>query len=925
MSTRFKYISIYLFVFLFLTALLSYAEVLKLKKITKYSVKNKNREYQVIKEVNQSGKLVQQIITSKGYSEITLDQNEDGNFDSWEASNNGIRVYASYPKDGVFYKVEVEKREKKGFVTANYIFSKSKNKYVLASKGFTKHKVMFRDDIILTAPTCSEDTVLSELSSTYKDILSEINKSKINSDRESLFNLLVKDQKKLLDESCYNKNNSSFETEEERNALLGAIAKVMSSKASDNPPQYLACLKQHGLGIHAARMEAKFFGSLKDGTAITEVQTMGKPLISCEAPATSDVEEVARYNTLSGSINFTAPYKNLKKYETNSPLFKNNQLTFANDTAKSNHIVETTFFHEMLHSSGIETEKIVHAATDCCANPDIATEACNSLDQQVKKIQQRRDTDQFLTQTTISANTKTGEGSTPSNGVSWQSFKSHVQLRAGSSTRAEVIIDGVNDKINEVYTARKKEWDECATLDIKNMCKCNDAFYANIKQDLDHYKNSRCQSTSTNISTADKNALCEKFQGLTDTLIHNLKHPSVGGFKSTNEKPSTMKSLLLFNNFVFNYIVRPAYALEQIITSKGGSGGPSLKDACAIPPDNIPSSLSSPEDNNRMEPIKTTVGESGGTGSIVDPNSVSKPNIPETQSILELDKSAEKKGPVGENPASNFIPNETTDLNKSSVATTPPSTTHTIGAPARPTGGVSQVRELGEVSDRTDFVARTDRSTSIVDAFSDGVAKVADVAIPRTVASDSSPTYSTTTHRPSRATTTIAKDYRQTNGVKPSAVIETPQPTNATVNPMPSNTFAEPKHKSKPASKVSAVTTSTNDNKLLSQTSPIFNNSIEPEKHDPPQPGQVNTTSNRKPSTTATSKDSKYTLSFISRTIESNSNVEQSLKNYEFLKALIQNKIQIIDKKKQIFGSRQPVITYEYSDKEGRYIKRTKQ
>lgn len=872
------------------------------KNISKEYFAKNNKKFLLLKELNQDGTITTQIISGSNYAEIMLDQNEDGKFDYWELTDGTSKVLASYPLNGVFQKIEVEKREKDKIIIADFYFSKNLKKYLFSSKREKPYKIMTKDDIRIVNDICDNKLVLNQLNPTYQDILSMMQKDDSNKNEQTLYEKLRKNPSRILSDNCLVDNeDNAFRKPEQREELLRSVAAVMTSESSDKPSRYLSCLKQYGLGVHAARIQAKFFGSLDTGATMDENTMFFDPLLSCKVDKNNDSAASANYNPNTRVISFVMPFDEIKNHKVNSPEFPNPQTEISDPKLRTKKNIEKSFFHEMVHSSGIESEKLVHAITDCCGNPDKNnSEACQYLNEETTLRRERTNTDLFLTQLTQTSNIKSSGTKTSSKNsadISYSRFKEEIKLKTSSSEKADLIIDSINDKFNSLYKKNLSKTQSCIEENPDGKCNCYTQFYDGLEQDLNSIMNSRCSSAAKN--EKDKAYLCARFSALTETIINNLKKgkgdlqnksqiEELEGLSPIKKESSSQKNNnnssnfkptpeISFNNFILNYLFLPRYAnaLESII--RPSSIQNAQTEICPAPPV-IPDAISGNSTHSELPPLTI--------------KSIYNPIDERSESDTSLPKLSENNSKITEsNIASPKQANNTNERINNN--------------------GISQVSALGEATGRTDFVARSNRSTEIIDTFTKGLEKASDVIIPKANARENKTSYN---HSNASSNSLASTNSISSSVVSISDSNVITSDISASIPKYGNESLKHNRNIEKEPNNISKnITTEQNTNTFYSNGPTISQPNLRIENSD------------KRPSRSpARSNDNSISYSSIISLIESSSDIKSKLSNYDFLKSLIQNKIQIIDVNKKVYGSREPKIVYEYSARLKKYIRRFK-
>ncbi len=336
-------------------------------------------------------------LKSDRYQEELIDNNFDGLVDHWIMSDQKKRMEFSRYFDGHFLNLLINNREQKGISTLSFVLSKDKKRYQLVGAQFMPHQKLNRSQDSSGIQDCSIDGA-DVVSCTLIELLNDVGEGKeanpvyhMSNDKADLLsqavlnpcnselsaykgispilnhlNLGIHNFYEQLDSSCYNSSGESIVDAEKtfkNNQLKTGLDQVIRTASMAQDPmgtvgdhRYLQCIRNHRLIGLAAKMEVNMFSPVPETKIFCSI---APPQLSSSGGQAHFV--TGTYDTLTWEINLNlfTPTDSIQEQ--------------AEQFAKS-------YFHELLHDSGVMDEKLTTDITECCsAEYDGNSSHCKSL------------------------------------------------------------------------------------------------------------------------------------------------------------------------------------------------------------------------------------------------------------------------------------------------------------------------------------------------------------------------------------------------------------------------------------------------------------------------------------------------------------------------------------------------------------------
>lgn len=325
--------------------------------------------YKVEQVRNAEGVIVEQRVYSPNRIQLAFDSNGDGTWDSWESHTPKRRMVFKEPENGHFVLMEMEQVTRAGVARLKFI-RRPDGLYHLYQKKIDRNLRMSRvaapSDFVIGVRK-SEEGVLerhaNQLSAFFKETSEEEAKRTIYD--------------KIMDNSC---KTPEWDSNKNVRDAIYEVFKSDDPKTQPNleattgsQPLYLACLRKYKMGAHASRIAAAM--------QTYNTQNPYKWNVACkdaDAPMIPGEVQRGEYFYRVGApptIFFTKDKRG-----------GNTQCDVTTDDFAK------TFFHEMLHYSLIQDEKVVGTIEGCCTQTSAAAPACNDL----RAVVKRRETTQKI-------------------------------------------------------------------------------------------------------------------------------------------------------------------------------------------------------------------------------------------------------------------------------------------------------------------------------------------------------------------------------------------------------------------------------------------------------------------------------------------------------------------------------------------------
>lgn len=343
--------------------------------------------HMIIQEDNVKGRLVKQVITGPRLQEISLDTDGDGTLDHWEVAKDNIKISASNPYRGNFVDLEIHERRQNGIFEVKMELSRNRREYVMRSARLKPFSVQFRryQERVVVGSCLESDKDLAKFQADFRDALLKWSENDIEERKRNLITKLKEDALQsddrmrslnppLIDKSCMEEPfKKSFDT------ILDGIAEVMVSgtDTSAGRPKYLRCLEDYGLGVHAARIEQDF-----EKLVLAPCEVRKTSPVVCQ----HDSKNLSNFGSYSSDTDQVFFHRIADDWDS--------RVTAGKASTKAKPLFSDTFFHEMLHKSGIDDESLVKSAENCCGSSGIgdlsdggrSQSSCSELEKKVKDI-----------------------------------------------------------------------------------------------------------------------------------------------------------------------------------------------------------------------------------------------------------------------------------------------------------------------------------------------------------------------------------------------------------------------------------------------------------------------------------------------------------------------------------------------------------
>ncbi len=438
------------------------------------NVRVSGQNYFLWQRRNQQGKVTAQTMISKDRKELAVDKNNDGSIDHWEMStpNSSIRMFN--PRRGQFLFMDVEHRLRPDAgIVLKYSLDYKTGQYV--AYGFqprTYKKLSYQDFVVGCK---SDESNLQELS---KQLVEWTKKD----ENASLLRFNIKNN--LLDDSCKCMGPGNPCKSDFASALPGIVDGIMKIVQSDNPSiqpgdqnnkgEFLQCLRYLNLGVHAARISSGLAQFAEGENGLSK-----KSWFSLQVRCEMNSSEYGSFdNSRFDSIPTVAFHKNAS---TLAIALANRRPDPIKDAGPKDleHSYAETFFHEMLHYSRIEDDKVVDAIVECCKNPDnVRSEECKFATDMVHT----REAAQKLQAVTAELEPE-----------SWRDFRNGMVHEYG--LHANPVIDDLFNEAGKKFNsvADQEKCKKATTETAKKQC--NDEFRENMQGLMSEYftgSNAKC-------------------------------------------------------------------------------------------------------------------------------------------------------------------------------------------------------------------------------------------------------------------------------------------------------------------------------------------------------------------------------------------------------------------------------------------------
>lgn len=329
--------------------------------------------YHVWERLNEKGLVVRQLLVSDKQTTFWQDTDGDGSIDIWETQTSNGRVTLHEPFHGHFLIMDIEQQMPEQRLLLRYAYNERKNAYQLYGiKKQPLHKLFYQQSFFVGCTGDENDKAMQKLAKEMNSFL------QTDSNRKSLRDIV---DKSILGDNC---KTGDFAAAHE--AMVNAIMMVVGSDSDPYSGQkpskgmFLQCMRHYDLTIHASRIEGAF------AQYIPTLQGKTRPNgwnVTCERDrdtvrdgSNSDQLHTASYNPDNRTVTFHLTPQQL----------------LDNPTVKPQAAYAKTFFHEMIHYSGIDDENTTDTIEQCCSQSGNENgPACTKLQKMVdaKKLAQQ--------------------------------------------------------------------------------------------------------------------------------------------------------------------------------------------------------------------------------------------------------------------------------------------------------------------------------------------------------------------------------------------------------------------------------------------------------------------------------------------------------------------------------------------------------
>lgn len=228
----------------------------------------KRNGYDVVEVKGKGNRLKSRTVTRGDFREIIVDEDGDGFADVYEVTRGAVTAKANYPDRGRFTRVEFTQKHTKGEVKSLLFLDPVQNKYVVTASSVDAYKrnLSLVNSGAKAGAICTDDL---EYLTSFEKLLAQIQEAVSGPKANALECKLEAYQDLFFDKSC---DNGEFK--ESKSDMIKGLSKLMASRESKNPSQYLQCLEDNGFGYHAAQIQStlgKKLQALKEKMASSAV------------------------------------------------------------------------------------------------------------------------------------------------------------------------------------------------------------------------------------------------------------------------------------------------------------------------------------------------------------------------------------------------------------------------------------------------------------------------------------------------------------------------------------------------------------------------------------------------------------------------------------------------------------------------------
>ena len=493
----------------------------------------------VTERLGNKGMILERTLNFGDRTEVAIDSNADGHIDEWLLFSKSFNMKLSDPHDGIFTFMEIDKFRNREIIKLKLVLNKLGNYELIGRQRLAWGSTFALHSI-------EEDFVVGECRETesfnYRQVDQWVEEKKrdaasgVNND-DAFRKIIVN---KILDNSCKNEEfahpqgsgKSNLKDDDEKlinSPMVNGILSVFNSSIKESPSgQFLSCLKKYELNAHATRIERHLQAlTFEDSNLSWEIkcETFSSANRNSDRCSPRDSKTTRRGQAYREDINSGATVKFIKDCcEYNSGRCMSSAEDYAN-----------TFFHEMLHVSGIphddksgSEDARFKAITGCCGGGELTSsqndraKSCNSLKTLVTKQKEVQKVQRVLIETIEPA--------------SYRAAMSACEkiYPEGCEGKMQRWLDQLATKADKVITENENCPKDIRTRDYKSvlanpstspdqaaliekMGKCKVALFDSIKATTDEvFNDMRCRgelrSTDPSIGKEEVKAICTLFR-----------------------------------------------------------------------------------------------------------------------------------------------------------------------------------------------------------------------------------------------------------------------------------------------------------------------------------------------------------------------------------------------------------------------------
>jgi hypothetical protein len=344
------------------------------------SRKVEKEKYVILDRV--SGKVHTHSIIGHDFRELRISTNGDGKIDIWEITKGPTTITFRQRIGNHFAILDLEKRGRKGISRGRYKLSKDSKKYSLVAAGLSPYRHYHADELYFGG-VCDMSSSANGTVKAFSDLLTQIQSAGQTTINRALACDIKHDQNLFFDPSC----SATSDWKKSEQPMRQGLVDIMTSNlptAPQSPKQYLACLNEHGLAEHAAKMEAELYGPTLPGVANLATYIGAPTSQASKAGATRNCSVANDIQPRPGEVPLIAcredaadrAWRGDHDSGTKQIVMKQSSVYMTSDknltsgtAASPRQAFASTMFHELLHLTGTENEDLVTAAEQCCSPP----------------------------------------------------------------------------------------------------------------------------------------------------------------------------------------------------------------------------------------------------------------------------------------------------------------------------------------------------------------------------------------------------------------------------------------------------------------------------------------------------------------------------------------------------------------------------